>query len=103
MEYRIGPIKGCEVGDCGDNISVGNEIAALTKPREISWAKRPIDYGETWPMKLTRETLEPLSGVLLDRFGPIFEYEDSCKRCPKHDASMGKVMPSTFNDILSNS
>lgn len=95
MEYKIGPIKGCDTGDCG-SISVGDEVTPLTKPGEVSWAKRPVDLGETWFMKLVSETVEPLSGVLLERFGPIFD--DYCDICPE-----GKVLPFSFNDIESNS
>jgi len=102
MEYKIGPIKGCDSGDCS-SISVGDEITPLTKPGEISWAKRPFDVGETWQLKLIFEVLEPLSGILLERFGPIFDYSDDCDTCPEHDISMGKVFAFPFNDIESNS
>lgn len=103
MEYKIGPIKGCDAGDCGDDISVGNEITPLTEPGEISWAKRPVDLGESWLNNIVMETLKPLSGVLFERFGPVFDYGSDCKSCPDFDISQGSAFPFGFNDIDSNS
>ena len=106
MEYKIGPLHGCDLGDCGSIslLSVGDEIEPLTKPGQISWAKRPYDMGEVSYFPLIQATLQPLSSLLFEKFGPIFDYGEDCSSdCPAHDPKAGSVTPFAFNDIESNS
>jgi len=106
MEYKIGPIYGCNLGNCGSSslISVGDDIVPLTKPGKIPWAKRPVDFGDSSLTPLITVSLQDLAPMLYGKFGPVFEFGSDCvPDCPAHDKNAGSIVPFAFNDILSTS
>lgn len=100
MEYRVGPLRGCDAGDCGAarvDGGGGESVVPLTAPGEIAWAKRPVDLGERALDPLVAASLAALAPELRARFGDVFEYPPEARcgddaLCPAHDAAAGSIV-----------
>ena len=104
MEYKVGPLHGCDVNDCDSSyVEPGSPIVPLVADGTIPFEKRPVDMADATPLALASSVFDPLKGLLLESFGPIFSdmfYPNCGKEC--FSGEDGDVFPFAFNDILSS-
>ena len=105
MEYRVGPIHGCDVNACDDAyVEPGSPLTPLVTPGTIPFEKRPMDMGDATPFAVAGGVLGPLQSLLIESFGAVWD-ETLMPGCGSEcfSGSAGKLFPFPFNDIESTS
>lgn len=103
MEYRVGPIHGCDAGDCSAaSVEAGSPLVPLLSDGAVSFEKRPIDVSDPTPFAQYAPLLLSLKSLLLESFGPVFD-ETLMPGCGTKcfSGADGLLTPFAFNDIAS--
>jgi primary-amine oxidase len=104
MEYRVGPISGCNVGKCNEpKIDDRAPITPLTKPGAIPYAKRPYDTSDDTMLPLTFVAIKELMPMLSTEIGKIWDWIPGCAPGECYDPAQGRSIIVPYNDISASS